>query len=386
MNINSTNLNIAPLARISPSHFSSLRACALYAACVSARQPPLLPSYPASKVGSIAHRLIERAASGEFATADRSVIECAWDAMVAEVQLEMQASPLERRFVPLYKAMPQYQVRRIQACLKAEMIAKKRLAIVENRKRLTHFEVWLATPDGRVGGYIDYLEETDEGTVIRDYKTGPILDTAQPGTEARVKNAYSTQLRLYAALYWANTGRWPRVLELVPLAGNAVAVPFEPEQCLGLLEEAKGALDSVNARIGEILGSQSHQIERLASPAPETCRFCSFRPECSGYWKTRSNAISEAWPIDVRGHVGRRKELANGQIMLEIEPLDQGETCRVRGLRSSKYPILSATREGAFISLYNLRPDGAPNTFADTSLTAIYHDGLKPALRPVAKE
>lgn len=49
---------------------------------------------------------------------------------------------------------------------------------------------------GAVGGFIDSVQRSAAGPIIRDYKTGSVH-----GESAAVKPEYATQLKLYAALY-----------------------------------------------------------------------------------------------------------------------------------------------------------------------------------------
>lgn len=368
-----TELKVAAVTRVSPSRYAYLRSCALYEACRSAGQQPLLPTSPLSQIGGIAHRLLERAAKGEFAQA--SMVEPAWHEMVEGAEARMNSSPLDSRFVPLRKNVRQYEVLRIQACRKAEWIATNVAAasgfVAPETGHSKQFEVWLQTSDGMVGGYVDCLEETPEGAIIRDYKTGAILETAEAQSQPRIKSAYAVQLHLYAALYWSSRGRWPNRLELVPLLGPAVIVPFEPEECLKLLQQAKGTLRAINSKIRAIL-AERRSIAQLATPSGEACRFCEFRPGCEAYWHRRADTAASEWPIDVRGRVVRQKTFAAGTTTIEIASIEDGARYRITGLRAEKYPMLANNREDHFAAAYNLRRQADPATLSDTALTAFY--------------
>jgi RecB family exonuclease len=368
-----TELQIAAVTRVSPSRYAYLRSCALYEACRSAGQKPLLPTSPLSQIGGIAHRLLERAAKGEFAQS--SMVEPAWHEMVEGAEARMNASPLDSRFVPLRKNVRQYEVLRIQACRKAEWISTNVAAVsgfvATGTGHSRQFEVWLQSSDGMVGGYVDCLEETPEGAIIRDYKTGAILETAEAESQPRIKSAYAVQLHLYAALYWSSRGRWPNRLELIPLLGPAVVVPFEPNDCLELLDQAKQRLRTINSRIRTIL-TRHGSIAELAMPSDEACRFCEFRPGCKAYWDHRAGIDATEWPIDLRGRVVRQKTFAAGTTTIEISNVDDTVRYRITGLRATRYPELRTNQEGAFVSAYNLRRQMAPATFSDSALSAVY--------------
>jgi hypothetical protein len=369
-------LIISLLERISPSRYASLTRCVLYEACSAARQPPLLPTSPTALLGSITHALLERAGRGEFENPERATIENAWDSLVATEEKQMANSPLLRRFVPLRLSARKYEVRRAQACLRSLSIATEVAATGTHVKRVgdtkTYFEKWVCSKDGRVGGYVDYMRETPTELLVRDYKTGSLFEDDKSSVE--IKNAYKTQLWLYAALVHETFNRWPTKLELVPLNGVAVEIEFAPEICLSLLESARKTLDRVNSQIQLVMRSKPDALASLGSATPENCLFCPYRPSCAAYWQARSIAPGAHWPMDLRFVVGSVRRFENGRIMIESEPGEGGKTLRLRGFSADeeKYPALPMLTPGTPLAIYNLRPDRLPNTFTETGLTTLY--------------
>ena len=57
---------------------------------------------------------------------------------------------------------------------------------------------------------------------------------------------------LYAALYRLTFGVWPDRLEVFPLQGTAVVVPYDAEEADGLLADAVAFLRDANRRIAEV--------------------------------------------------------------------------------------------------------------------------------------
>jgi len=70
---------------------------------------------------------------------------------------------------------------------------------------------------------------------------------------------------LYAALYRLTFGVWPVRLEVVPLQGAPLAVPYDTEEAYGLLADAVAFLQDANRRIAEVEIGRG-QTTGLASP------------------------------------------------------------------------------------------------------------------------
>ena len=316
-------LQIAPLQKVSPSGFSALSQCLLRAACQAARQPSLMPQSPSGSLGSIAHKVLEMAGKRE-ASGDVENFAEIWDELVEKVEEKWQALPLQRHFVPLRNHVPRYQVLRWQTCQQAARIASQFMAgkskISTETVRVFHEEP-VATPDGIIAGIIDYVCETPQGTLLRDYKTGTVWGEAAQDGFALLKTEYQTQLKLYAALWWSQSGQWPLRLELVPLDDAPVEVLFEPQECSLLLQEARLTLENINIRIRATLQEPSPDLVSLAAPDAKTCRYCNFRPGCAAYWWQRERVPTEEsdeWPKDVRGILEKKQLLGNGQWMLQM--------------------------------------------------------------------
>jgi hypothetical protein len=81
------------------------------------------------------------------------------------------------------------------------------------------------------------------------------------------------QLKLYAALYFQMYGIWPITIQIVPVAGAKLEVPFTHEECSKLLDEAAFTLKSLNSIISAG-GSSIYEV--LGTPTPQNCQFCSF--------------------------------------------------------------------------------------------------------------
>lgn len=364
------NLTVAPLSRISPSRFAGLLDCALREVWAANKNPLLLPASPAAHLGTVAHKLMEFAGSGRLAGASRAQIEAKWDQLIDETETRMSANWIERINVPLRQTAWRYSVQRIRAAKRALELASKpegaRLPSSTTGERLS--ERWLELPDGSVGGYIDRIDHKADGTVIRDYKTGIVTDE----TESGIRESYAVQLKLYAALYHARYERWPTELQLVPLRGDEVNVPFSEVECGALLEEAKRARTETNASIA------AGQLQQLASPAPATCRYCGYRPYCSAYRVARQNANPlDGWPHDLQGTLLSIDKSDDGRFSLLIESgrsSDGAITVNRLAESPDRHPALVDAHNGDQLSCFNLRPTESPTIFTEAAATTLYRD------------
>lgn len=369
-------LQLTPISRISPSRYQTLKLCALREVWAAGRQSNLLPVHPTARVGTITHRLFEDASSGRFSTDKRAIIEERWNELLTEIEQAMFDSWLERHFVPLKATVRDFEVRKIRAISRAlEMVQISTIPARDDRPVIAQeegLEFWLETHDGLIGGYIDYVAQSQEGAVIRDYKSGDILEE----NSGKLKTSYEIQLQLYAALYQATTGKWPARLEIVPLQGSPMFVPFDPQNCTDLLSEATATLKQVNSMLVSFVAVPNEAERQLANPSPSNCRQCTFRPGCVAYQQSRlANRDAGGWPNDVIGTLEEIRKLGNGKLMIIVKT-DGGEStlAYIRGVNSKprRHPALEYLQNQDRIGLFNLSTNNATNTFTESQLAVIY--------------
>ena len=372
--------DLRPLRRVSPSRFLSLRECALREIWTASKQAPLLPSSPAARLGSVIHRLLQEAGEGLLGDGNHIAVESEWLKLVEIAAGEMRDSWLERSLVPLSKTVPQYEVRKIRACMKAAEIAKESLRQPRSSGTLAtnRFESWVETPDGLVGGSIDQVKETSGGAILWDFKSGHVIDSEAQATGPEVKEEYKLQLKLYAALFASKHGRWPVKLEVIPLQGPVREVPFDAGECNQLLEEAVTSLKQLNERI-DLVSRQpaaGTAIRTFATPSPSNCRFCVFRPRCEAFQMAKDATATDAgWPRDIWGIVCDFKVLGNQKIGLGLKVSGYPyKVARIRGINPNpeRHPALQYIREGERVALYNLKGNAERGEFSEAPATVIY--------------
>lgn len=340
----------------------------------AARRPGLLPYAPQARLGTVVHKLVEYAGGTTF---DQSSIGAAlrsrWDELITQTEQEMQTSQLERHLVPLQNTIADFEVRRIRAMMFAELVAKNSEGRQEaaGERQNERFEKWLESPSGLIGGSIDEIEKTNRGTIIRDFKSGIITEQDPTSGGIRVKREYEIQLKLYAALYYMNFREWPVDLELVPLNGAPISISFVPEDCMALAELAERTLQTVNETVKNIL-KENAKLDSLASPAPDHCRYCSYRPACKTYQDIRRQSESENWPRDLWGTVLKVQKLRNGKIGLLLEV--EGKQTIIRGLSSvpERHPALQNLQIGDAVAVFNLSGAYAASTYTEGIGTVLF--------------
>jgi RecB family exonuclease len=365
--------DVVRLESISPTRFASMRNCALREVWAANRAPALLPSSPAARLGTVIHRLLEEAGQATFRQGDSDAIDRRWEELVELAEQAMQSTWLERHIVPLRTSVSDFEVRHIQARERALELAEtashgqKPQAQVANSELPHGCEIPVSTRDGRIRGRIDAIVLSGNEAVIRDYKSGAIFEASAKHAPI-LKEAYETQLRMYAALYAQTCGRWPARLEVVPIFGPPQPVDLDEATCTALIDRARAALDDVNRAIS-MSGSGRELQQQLATPGAETCSHCTYRPACSSY-----QAISERqppWPNDLWGRLDAITHLADGRLLMAIWCGEQ--VIRVRGLTAGgRHPALHLLEPDDPVAIFNLRATGSPTMFTESLFTVIY--------------
>jgi len=233
-------------------------------------------------------------------------------------------------------------------------------------------EIWVQSKDGTVGGYIDAVYQGESGRIIRDFKTGPILEE-NGNDETIIHSDYLVQIKLYAALYHETFGLWPTHVELMPVQGEAVRTAVDQGECEELLQAAKRKRSDVNNRIRAALLKGRDGLPTLASPSVSNCRFCLWRPGCTAYWDESEGIGSSDWPPDVQGTVTAMQALGNGRLLLIVRD-KEGMEKRVRQLDPSpdRHPALVKLSLGTRVGIYNTRRSLSQNDCVETNSSTIY--------------
>jgi hypothetical protein len=356
-------LHVAALRAVSPSHFTSLQACALKEVWSGSGNRSLLPASPAAYLGSVVHKLLEEAGQGKFVATGASAISDRWRELLALTEARLKQNWLERHLIPLHASVPQFEVRRLQACKAAEVLNQRRKEHEQSGVSAQPgygFELPLESADGLIKGRIDAIVPTPNGPVLQDYKSGAIFEIVGPD-QLVLKDEYADQLKIYAALYHEGTGIWPH---------RPSEVQFTPAECEELAHSAKVRVAEVNEVIRELNGERIDAV--LGNPSPGTCCYCPYRPACGPY-RVATQPATGGWPADAWGEFRELRTLGNGRRLLALSTA--GPEIAIRGLSSDpeRHPALSVLEQGDSVGAYSLRRAG-PGSFVEAPLTVIFKE------------
>jgi CRISPR/Cas system-associated exonuclease Cas4 (RecB family) len=261
-------------------------------------------------------------------------------------------------FVPLQINVKDFGLKKI--------LLKKHLRSPQNQSTViknTNFftEKWYESKDGLIGGKIDLVIERERETEIIDFKTGAITqDVLDDSGEifSEIKDEYKDQLKLYARLYFENTGKFPLNLSLIDLAKQKFTISFSHDECDYIYKEAKNLLIKVN----DSVGTQTF----IANPTELNCRYCLYRPACCFF----HSELASGLPVnDAIGLVANVKRYQNGNVSVFLENASQKVS--VTGLPGEMYEVLNV-HKGKQISVYNLRKEALEGVFSFIKTTTVY--------------
>lgn len=358
-------LPISLLSRISPSKFHLFRECKLRACLESNKIQGLLPQSPSMHCGTVIHKIIEKTGKGEIKGDDD--FERFWDKYIGFEEEKMKHSWIERHLVPLERSTPNYDLKKYQCLLTIRSIKQRSSSTEITGPKGLAREIWLETQDKAVGGYIDAIIPTNRGDIIIDYKTGNINEQTKVH-KLDIKEIYKIQLKLYAAIYNSTYRKWPISLQIVGMDGVPNEIEFDPEECANLLTEAFALLNYVNSIIKRNLNETN---DLLASPSPEACRFCLYRPSCQPYLEKKDKNWCINWPRDAIGFIEEKKILGNGLMLVKIKTKNADvDSITIRGLDRGRHPALNNNSDG--IAIFSMKTDSSPNSFKEGLLTTVY--------------
>jgi len=229
--------------------------------------------------------------------------------------------------------------------------------------------------DGLVRGRIDWVHGTKEAPVVADFKSGHVLEDPLAAAQ-KVKPEHELQLRLYAGMYAATFGRWPVRLEVIPLNGEPVLIPFTPAVCENLIREASQALRSLNHTVGNLLASGGFDAaQRLGNPQANICGTCLYRPACPAYHEALAGQQSDPWPSDVVGVVSEIVPLRHDRVNLAVRSRS-GDLFTLRAVsESDRHPAVASLGPRDEVGIFNFKGPRNRSDATEGRMTVIYKIG-----------
>lgn len=380
-----SRVELAQIRATSPTLAEAMRACSLRAGLSRASgSSRFVLGNPKAWLGTAYHEVLEKIVAGELGQETLDVaIERLWNQAITTQQQRADGHALNRRFGPPM-TWPGFHVVRASVVLRAQDLSPEPAsATVPAAKRASgaglggsRREQEFTAFDGKLVGRPDVVQA---GEII-DYKSGTIMEHDEATLTDVVKAAYVRQLRIYGYLVKETLGWWPLRGLLLPIAGAGVEVALEPSDCAQEATEAVALLDAYNRKVRT--GAAS---EELASPSPQSCRWCPYKLLCAAFWKAASPEWSEQ--VDgpaVEGVVAEAPSAIHGGAARSIA-LDVRAGTEARGraqiapLNPAVHPAVLTLAAGDRVRLVGLRarPDGV---LVPTQRTILARIGDLPAV------
>lgn len=316
---------------------------------------PLLPVSANAYYGTVLHKMLELISKGEIRSEEEFNSNFEEQVKLMEEKLIEQGYNF---FVPLQKKAKDFMMKKI--LLKEHL---KNYSPKKSKATKSNFltEKWYESKDKTIGGKIDLVIEEESKTEILDFKTGAITqDFLDDDGEvySDVKEEYKEQLKLYAYLYFENTGKFPNELSLVDLTKQKFSIAFSQNECNAIFEEAKSVLSSTNNCIDTGLFKPN--------PTEANCKFCLYRPACSFYLKEIESPNNFN---DISGSLVNAVKFQNGNVSMYLK--SGANTITVSNLPAEMFDELinSKTKK---INVFNLRRETRSNFYSATKTTMIY--------------
>lgn len=342
--------------RISPSQFYSMQNCAYKSVLAEAfLKKPLLPISPNAYFGTVIHKILE--------LITKKVIKNEVDFnRLFDEQVKLQEENLEQHgygfFVPLQKNVKDFGMKKI--------LLRKHLKDTSEKPVNPcgvkfYSEKWVESKDKMIAGKIDLVIEEELETEIIDFKTGAITqDVLDDDGEifSEIKEEYKVQLKLYAYLYFENSGKLPTQLSLVDLTKQKFNVDFSKAECISIFEKSKELLKVTNESINKGIF--------VAYPSKENCMFCLYRPACSFFL---NNLRTDYSFRDISGLVKNVVKYQNGNVSVFLESGEKLIT--VTSFTSEEYNELNDSLNKQ-IKIFNLKKEATEFVYSATKTTIIY--------------
>ena len=356
---------LRPITKLSPTLFATLKQCPLRAGLRQAKAQKTTRSSKAALLGTVAHRVLEKARTISRDSEDlRTQAEAIWDQVVGEMEKELQTSPLDMYLLPIrkwrkYLVLQQRTVRRCEEIVSSQGISETQI-IASERK----FD---SVTDGFTGKP-DLILRRENGLVIIDYKSSELSDDSQ-NPEDKVE-LWQQQILFYASIVKEEFGEWPVGGEIRLLNKEIIYIPIDLQKAKALLEEAQTLKENYNAKIAAGVPSSV-----LAQYSVDNCRFCEFKGSCDTFWKENPQPVPGADEYGcLSGRVlkvttGKSK---NGSIVIRYgKPDGNSQEWEISNLSSEQFGNLKELEQGTLVRLIDFKIESDNPCWAKPTQTSV---------------
>ena len=339
------------ITKISPTLFATLKQCQLQAGLRQVRAQQTTRSSKAALLGTIAHRVLEKARTVSKDSEDlRTQAEVIWDKTAAEMEIELQSLPPDRYLLPITRWRKYYR-RRAQTIRRFEEIVASRgmseTQVVARERKFDNFTNGFT-------GKPDLILRKENGLMIIDYKSTELSNDLE-NREKKIES-WQQQILFYASLVKEEFGEWPIDGEIRLLNKEVISIPIDPQKVNALFAEAQTLKEDYNAKV-EMRVSHS----QLAQYSVDNCSFCEFKGSCDTFWRENPQPIPGTDDYGcLSGEVLKLSGVANNRyaIVIASEKSDgNSQDWEVSNLSTEQFGKLGELERGTLVRLIDFKID-----------------------------
>ena len=340
---------LRPITKISPTLLATLKQCQLHTGFRQANAQQTTRSSTAALLGTIVHRVLEKARSINGDDEDlRIQAEAIWDKNAAEVETELQSSSLDRSLLPItrwkkYYLLRERTIRRCEEIASSQGISETQV-IARERKFDSARHGFTGKPD--------LILRRANGLVVVDYKSPELPDDSQD-QEKKIR-AWQQQILFYASIVQEEFGELPVGGEIRLLNKEVISIPIDLQKVEALSEEAQTLMEDYNTKI-EAGAADSE----LAQYSVDNCRFCEFKGVCNTFWKENPQPIpgtDEYGCLSGRVLKVTTGKSKNGSIVIRYEKSNgNSQEWQISNLSTKQFGDLEELKQGTFVRLLNFK-------------------------------
>ena len=308
----------------SPSALGSSGECQLRLVIASLRRSEWserLASGPEAAVGTLLHRVLERAGRGTNASPE-DIFREEYERAVEEIRRD----PRRAQFAELASTKSLTEWARIKSWVliragRHETRIVSRGARTPGAKRVAGVEIGLESRTLRLRGQADRIRQIGTREFeVRDFKTGAVLDE-----QGEIKREIAIQLQAYGLLLLER--RPGAEVRLVVDDGEEREVPFDPETRRAIKDEL-GRLTGSMPPAGPASANQLASTGRSCFSCPVRHVCPSYRADAPNWWRQYPSGV-ERLSSDVWGTV--QEVVGEGRVDLVLRD-EAGRRVRIDGL------------------------------------------------------
>ena len=356
---------LQPITKLSPTLFATLKQCPLRAGLRQVKAQQTTRSSKAALLGTIVHRVLEKANSMNGDSEDlRTQAKAMWDKTVEVVEEELRASPLDRCLLPIsrwkkYFLLRERTVRRCEEIASSHGISETQI-IASERK----FD---SVKDGFTGKPDLILHRTN-GLVIIDYKSAELSDDSQNHTEKI--ESWRQQVLFYASIVNAELGEWAVNGEIRLLNKKVIPIPIDPREAKDITQEARTLKENYNIKIET---GVTHS--ELAQYSVDGCTFCEFKGACNTFWENNPQLIPGTNEYGcLSGRVLRLAGSPNNRYSIVIaseKPDGSSQEWHILNLSTDQFGNLEELKQGTYIRLIDFKIESDDSYRARPTQTSV---------------